>query len=150
MFGLFRKKETTVTLSVVELAGAGYCAVAGESHYQEALNATRGVCSGTHEGHPAFTAVLVPEPHNPYDANAIAVWSPRGKLGYLPRDDADDYGELFDEIMRRGYDGGTCQAFLTGGEPGKPSYGVVLRLADAETCLDELDEDPPDPRDATT
>lgn len=137
MFGLFKKKAKGFTLSLLELPSDGFCAVAGESHYQEALRATRSICEGEFEGRPCFTAALVPEPENEYDSNAIAVYSPQGKLGYLPRERAYEYRELFHELLTRGYHGGGCPAHLTGGEPGK-SYGVVLRLADPETCLDEI------------
>lgn len=138
MFGLFRKKAKGFTLSLLELPSDGFCAVAGESHYQEALRATRSICEGEFEGRPCFTAALVPEPENEYDANAIAVYSPTGKLGYLPRDRAGDYRRLFVELTRRGYHGGGCAAHLTGGDGGK-SFGVVLRLADVDDCLDALD-----------
>lgn len=139
MFGLFKKKAKGSTLSLLELPSDGFCAVAGESHYQEALRATRSICEGEFEGRPCFTAALVPEPENEYDSNAIAVYSPQGKLGYLPRERAYEYRELFHELLTRGYHGGGCAAHLTGGETGK-SYGVVLRLADPETCLDEIRE----------
>ena len=135
---LGRKKETTVALSLVELCDDGFCAVAGESHYQEALRATRGACTETFEGRPSFTAALVPEPDNDYDENAVAVYSPQGKLGYLPRDTAREYREVFAEVTRRGSNGGACGAHLTGGEPGKKFFGVVLRLALPEICLEEL------------
>lgn len=137
MFGLFRKKKA-FTLSLLELPSDGFCAVAGESHYQEALRATKGICSESFEGRPSFTAALVPERDNQYDGNAVAVYSPQGKLGYLPRDRAYEYRELFSELVKRGYHGGGCAAHLTGGGAGK-SYGVVLRIADPDTCLDELD-----------
>lgn len=93
MFNLFKRKPTleqnsTLELSLVELCEDGYCAVVGESYYQDALRATGRVCSAGGEGRPAFTAALVPEPENPYDSNAIAVYSPRGKIGHLSRDDA--------------------------------------------------------------
>ncbi len=42
-----------------------------------------------------FEAQLVPMPDNPYDANAVAVVSPHGQVGYLPRDDAAQYEEVF-------------------------------------------------------
>lgn len=137
-FGLFKKKPKGFTLSLLELPSDGFCAVAGESHYQDALRATKDICLESFEGRPAFTAALVPEPDNEYDGNAIAVYSPQGTLGYLPRERAYEYRELFGELLRRGYHGGGCGAHLTGGERGK-SYGVVLRLADPDTCLDELD-----------
>jgi hypothetical protein len=139
--GFFKKKkETTVSLSLLELPGDGFLAVVGESHCQDALRATREVCTEEFEGRPAFTAALVAEPENSYDSNAIAVWGPRGRLGYLSRDDAVEYREVFDEIRRRGEEGGACGAHLTGGDAGK-SYGVVLRLADPDDCMTDLAED---------
>jgi len=138
--GFFKRKQTSVSLSLLELPGDGFLAVVGESHCQDALRATSEVCNETFEDRPSFTAALVPEPDNPYDSNAIAVWGPRGRLGYLSRDDALDYREVFEEIRRRGEDGGACGAHLTGGDAGK-SFGVVLRLADADECLTELVEE---------
>ena len=135
--GFFKRKPTKVSLSLVELPGDGFLAVVGESQCQDALRATHEVCTDKFEGRPAFTAALVPEPDNPYNENAIAVWGPRGRVGYLSHDDALDYREVFEEIRRRGENGGACGAHLTGGDSGK-SYGVVLRLADPEHCLTEV------------
>lgn len=141
MFGLFKKKTKGFTLSLLELSSDGFCAVAGESHYQEALRATRDICSETFEGRPSFTAALVPERDNKFDGNAIAVYSPQGKLGYLPRERAYEYRELFDELLTRGFQGGGCAAHLTGGERGK-SFGVVLRVANVDACVRALAEGP--------
>lgn len=138
----FGRKPKGVELSLVRLCEDGFCAVAGESHYQDALRRTRPICTETFEDRPAFTAALVPEPHNEYDTNAVAVYSPEGKLGYMPRDMARSYRPVFVEVIRRGFEGGACGAHLTGGEPGKEFFGVVLRLADPETCLEELAADP--------
>src|SRR5262245_6205798 len=138
MLNFFRKRQKAVSLNVIELCGDGYCSVVGESHYQDALRATSETCERGSSGRRTFTAVLVAEPRNPYDANAIAVFSPQGKLGYLSRDDAIEYQQVIEEVGRRGYNGGACEAYLTGGEPGKPSFGVVLRLADPFECLAEL------------
>ena len=138
---LFKRRRNelhSATLSLVELCGDGYCAVVGESHYQDALRRTATICTPGEEGRPSFQAVLVAEPNNEYDPNAIAVYSTHGKLGYLSRDTAVEYREVFAEIKRMGSDGGGCTGLLNGGEPGKPSYGVTLLLADPETCLDEL------------
>lgn len=138
---LFRRKRSeppSVTLSLLELCGDGYCGVVGESHYQDALRRTATICTPGEEGRPSFQAILVAEPNNPYDPNAIAVYSTYGKLGYLSRHDADEYTEVFAEIARAGSDGGGCTGLLNGGQPGKPSYGVTLLLADPDTCLVEL------------
>jgi hypothetical protein len=138
---LFRRKRSelpSVTLSLLELRGDGYCAVVGESHYQDALRRTATICTPGEEGRPSFQAILVAEPNNPYDPNAIAVYSTYGKLGYLSRQDAAEYAEVFAEIAQAGSEGGGCAALLNGGQPGKPSYGVTLLLADPDTCLVEL------------
>jgi hypothetical protein len=141
VFNLFKKRAKEMKLSLIELSSEGYCAVVGESHYQEALRATRESCVIGPDGRPDFTAVLVPEPHNPYDSNAVAVHSSEGKLGYLSRENAAEYRDVFDEVIRLGYDGAACDAHLTGGEPGKPSFGVVLLLAEPSTCFAELRAD---------
>ncbi len=138
MFNLFKRKVRTADLRLIELCADGYCAVVGESYYQDALLATRGICTTCPEDRPMFTAALVPEPENPYDSDAIAVYSSAGKVGHLSRDHAQGYQPVLKEVTRRGSQGGACDAYLTGGEPGKPSFGVVLRLADPVTCLADL------------
>lgn len=138
MLDIFRKTPKTLKLEVIELCQDGYCAVVGESYYQEALRATSVICMPGPEERPTFTAVLIAEPDNPYDANAIAVYSPQGKLGHLSRDNALAYRPVLEEVARLGYSGGACEAHLTGGQPDKPSFGVVLRLAEPDDCLAEL------------
>jgi hypothetical protein len=76
----------------------------------------------------------VPEPYNPYDANAIGVHGPTGKVGYLAREDAARYVGTFDVLRKRGYDGGSCTGLLNGGDRDRPSLGVVLTLAYPEIC----------------
>ena len=85
--------------------------------------------------------MLVAEPDNPYDMNAIVVYSADGKVGYSPRDDAPAYRPVFDEIARHGCRAGVCTGRLVGGTPTKPYFGVVLRLSDPDTCLDELEHE---------
>lgn len=131
-------RQASIHLSCLELCGDGYCAVVGESFYQKALRATSLRCTTSADGRPSFTAVLVAEPNNPYDSNAIAVYSPAGKVGHLSREDALLYQGVVTEVARRGYQGGACSAHLTGGQPDKPFLGVVLQLADPDDCLDEL------------
>jgi hypothetical protein len=137
--GFFTRKPRALELSVVELAGDAHCAVAGESFYGEAIAKTLPTCWSDDEDDRVFRAILVAEPNNEYDANAVGVWSSFGKLGHMSRDDAALYRPLFDEIRRRGYDGGFCEAVVRGGTPNKPNIGIVLRLSRPEICLDELD-----------
>ena len=139
MFKLLKRRQRQVEPSLLELSSEGYCRVVGESHYQEALRATASSCSLSEDGRRTFTAALKHEPNNPYDANAVGVWSSAGKVGHLARDDAVVYRDVLDSVARKGYDGLACRAHLTGGEPDKPSLGIVLRLADPESCLAELE-----------
>lgn len=137
--GLFTRKERKVAFSVIELAGGARCAVHGESYCGPAINHTLKICWGDDEDDRVFDAFLIPEPDNEFDANAVGVWSSVGRVGYLPRDDAVEYRPLFDEIRRRGFDGGGCVAVMRGGTPDKPNIGIVLRLSRPEICLAELD-----------
>lgn len=120
------------------LPDTSYQQVVGESFYQPALAETARICAPGEEDRRAFRAYLVAEPDNPYDADAVAVHSDRGKVGHLSREDAQDYKPVMDEVARLGFAGVTCVAFLNGGEPGKPSYGVVLKLAEPRGCAAHL------------
>jgi hypothetical protein len=137
--GLFTRKPRTAELSVVQLAGGAHCAVAGESFYGEAIAKTLPTCWSDGDDDRVFRAVLMAEPNNEFDSNAVGVWSSFGKLGHLPRDEAVLYRPLFEEIRRRGYDGGFCEAVMGGGTPDKPNIGIVLRLSRPQICLAELD-----------
>lgn len=74
MLSFFRKKPNSRPRRRVGLCEGGFCAVVGESYYQDALRATSEVCWSGPEGR-MFTATLVAEPENPHDANAIAIHS---------------------------------------------------------------------------
>lgn len=61
--------------------------IVGESVYQDALLAICG--SKTERGHEHYClATLKPEPRNPHDRNAVAVFILGKRVGYLSRDDA--------------------------------------------------------------
>ncbi|QEC49782.1 hypothetical protein FSW04_20880 [Baekduia soli] len=117
-----------------ELPPDGYRAVVGESFHQEALAATAPLCVPGEEGRPMFRAVLIAEPDNPYDPNAVAIHSAAGKVGHLSRADAVDYVPVLAALAERGLRAGGCHAFLNGG-PRDRTYGVVLRLSPAPDCL---------------
>ncbi|MFN3582930.1 HIRAN domain-containing protein [Phenylobacterium sp.] len=108
--------------------------VVGEAHYQAALDA---ICGGKcEEGHELeVVAELVPEPSNPHDANAVAVFIGGRKVGYLPRDIAYAWSE---GLRNRGSAGRrySCDAMIVGGwrrtkrsgQLDEGSYGVRLDL----------------------
>jgi hypothetical protein len=129
-----------VSVSALELPEDSHFAVHGESYRQPALAETARIARNEGDER-VFRAILVPEPDNPYDSNAIAVYSEVGQLGYLPRDVAPEFGSVFEAIEREGCRAGVCTGVLTGGTRGKPSYGVVLRLSGPQACLQEIEED---------
>lgn len=92
--------------------------VRGESHYQDALS---DLCGGKIEGGHKFAceADLVPEPDNPHDPNAVAVFIQGRKVGYLPRQSARRFGKA----AKR------CPAQIVGGwrdASGEGHFGVEL------------------------
>lgn len=88
-----RDASTDRGISYEELSelvpGAVVFNVAGTSHRQDALQG------------PAFApgepVKLIPEPKNPYDPNAVAVWDTnrRAHIGYVPADLAPTIGRIF-------------------------------------------------------
>ena len=109
---------------------AGECDfhIVGESNYQPELR--RVAKSGR-----SFMAVLLSEPNNPKDPNAIRVCAEGGRtVGYLSRDYAIDYREAFALLGKHGHVG-ACRAKLIGGVGEKKSFGVMLNLKDPETIL---------------
>jgi len=91
-------------VSVSLLSGQDDLEVVGELAYQAALWR---LCGGTPGDRVRcdIVAVLVPEPTNPYDANAIAVQIDSQVVGYLPRATAQEYLPGLQRLMavRRGY-----------------------------------------------
>jgi len=57
-----------------------YCKIAGAQHYPAALHGSL--------FKPGSTALLRPEPENPYDSNAVGIWDRSGSIqaGYIPAD----------------------------------------------------------------
>ena len=97
-----RQEVTAVSVSL--LGGQDDLEVVGELAYQDALWR---LSSGTlgDRIRRQIVAVLVPEPTNPYDANAIAVQIDGQVIGYLPRATAQEYLPGLQRLMsmRGGY-----------------------------------------------
>lgn len=87
--------------------------VVGESHYQDALSA---ICGGPCEDGHDFdcVALLVPEPNNPYDRNAVTVVVGGRKVAHLSRDEAIVHHR---ELTALGLNGRAvrCAAVINGG-----------------------------------
>ena len=75
----------------VLLDGGRDLEVVGESYYQENLWLVAGARPGGERVRVEITAVLVPEPDNPHDRNAVGVWVNGLKVGHLSRYDAQSY-----------------------------------------------------------
>jgi hypothetical protein len=135
----------------------GLLAIVGESHYQDELRALSrrtsnaapyrsdlaAYAADVADEEPDrrwFMAVLVREPENPYDSEAVAVHAKGGgKVGYLSRNDARRYGQVFKSLEKRGFDAAACPAMLNGG--GAKSFGVVLAISAPGPVLNDLTAD---------
>jgi hypothetical protein len=104
--------------------------VVGESMYQPALAAAAGGQAGGALGIPC-TAMLVPEPTNPADANAISVQIGGRTVGYLSRPNARSFRARLESATGM-VQPTSCGAIIRGGgqrESGETIfYGVWLDL----------------------
>ncbi len=111
------------------LQGSERLAVVGESFYRE--NLWRIVGGRPDDGQVRFpvTAVLSPDPTNPYDSNAVSVWVDGLQVGHLARADAGQYQRAIIELEQRyGCRIGLTGSIVGGGmrEDGPGSLGVFL------------------------
>lgn len=128
--------------------------VVGESHHQGSLEQIGGGKTVDGIARPDHTAILLPEPRNPYDPNAVRVILATkskgisGHCGYLAREDAVTYRSIINRIATAGLVT-ACQATLTGGwDRGRSdvgSIGVSLHLGTVADCEVELVKEPPEP-----
>lgn len=157
LFGRGTKSRTETAMAV---HASQLVKVVGESHRQDVLRKLAGRTSGSEpflddlSGRARkvadekadgrwFRAALIHEKNNEYDPNATSVWADGvGLVGYLSRDDAVDYQPVFEALDSHGCSVASCPAFLIGGEPGKPSYGVMLCLSSPDRICSELAETP--------
>ena len=73
---------------------------------------------------------------HPYDANAVAVATEHGVVGYLARDEAKSYQAVLQLLESHGYRGGACAAYGLRADNGM--WGVVLVLSGARKCMDHV------------
>jgi hypothetical protein len=99
--------------------------VVGVSNYQPAIMS---VTNAPPQGEFQWEgfAVLVPEPDNPHDANAVMVQIERQRVGYLSRANAELYLPQLRAMIEAGQTT-MCDAFVgRGGD--NPYLGVSLRV----------------------
>jgi hypothetical protein len=116
----------------------------GESRYQDALEAIAG--GHTEEGaHLETVAVLMPEPSNRYDRNAVQVLIGGRVVGYLSRENAEVLQPRILEMARRTRKAVACRALVVGGwDRGggdRGHFGVRLYLDPADFGVDADDLD---------
>ncbi len=117
---------------MVRLAGDGRLSVVGESHYQPALKvAARGrtVAEGDLDNAIPVNAVLVPEPKNKYDRNAVRVDVEGRTAGYVSRETAVLYQPVLLQLQAESKLG-WCPGRIMGG--GRRSYGIYLHMSPPE------------------
>jgi len=118
------------------LSTAGRVAIVGESLYQESIaEVARNSAAPGLDGAVAATAVLVPEPANRHDRQAVRVDLLRGDgsavtAGYLRGDHAGTYQPLLFELAERG-EVGSCPARIVG----ERHLCVHLHLGDPRLLL---------------
>ncbi len=131
---LFRKKAKKIYHEAQIRAGGEFdIDVVGESHYQDNLEI---VASESGRGwDDDLQAWVVPEPDNPHDKNACAIYIDDLKVGYLRRQNAKEFKELIKLLDLDKYSKIGVKARLVGGTNNKPSFGVILDMP----ALDSLD-----------
>ena len=106
--------------------GAFAFPVVGESHHQAVLADIAG--GRSQDSVKKFcAALLVPEPDNPYDPQAVAVYIGRAPVGFLSRAVTSEFLEA---LERSGYSRAACEAVIVGGWDRGPrdrgDFGVRL------------------------
>lgn len=115
--------------------------VVGTSRYRATLVALTG--GPRFEGiRGVYWAALVPEPNNPYDANAISVRIAGQVVGHIARAQAKTFKPVLDRLAsveRAAY----CRADIRGGWNRSPTdvgdYGINIYVADADSQGEMLD-----------
>lgn len=105
--------------------GTRKLSVVGESNYQDALMRVSGAPTSGEYRHDC-SALLVLEPGNPHDPNAVMVQVDGECVGYLSRHNARRFGPKVRKMIEAG-ETPTCMAFIGRG-PDHPNLGISLRI----------------------
>lgn len=112
---LFKKKPKVAIVAELHAKRDFHSKIAGTPNYQDALKKCK-------EGERLW---LLREPNNPYDPNAISVWSQSKEIiGYIKRDLAADLAPQMD----RGQWIEVKISELTGGTADKPTIGCNIHM----------------------
>jgi hypothetical protein len=114
---LFRRSGTEPG-SAILYAGREQLEVVGESFHQSNLERT------VRKHGRSVEAILMPEPHNEYDANAVAILVDDLIVGHLPREVAANYQGAITQLMSRTGKSVAVTGEIVGGDPGH--FGIWL------------------------
>lgn len=124
-----KPQDKTVSVSVADMGTGDFSqAIVGESHYQDQL---RAIAAGrTAKGESVeFRVVLIPEPTNRYDPNAVAIYAVDGGIvGYLSREDAEEYQPAIAAFIKTRGEYPSCNAMMAGGRGDKETIGIWLDI----------------------
>ena len=132
--------QPTVDVRDVLVPGGDILEVVGTASHQEGLAIVAGGGADS-VGDVEKWAHLIPEPDNPWDRNAVAVYIDGRKVGYLPRESAGAYAALLGQLWAGSRSRAVCRAVISGGwrqlqsqvgtvtSVDEPQLGVRLALA---------------------
>ena len=125
----FGGRERKQTIAAVDIGTGDFNQpIVGEASYQDEL---RRIAAGrTQRGERVeFRVVLISEPNNKYDRNAVAVHAENGGvIGYLSREDAREYQPAITALMKSRGSYPCCNAVMAGGQGTKANIGVWLDI----------------------
>jgi len=122
--------------------------VVGEGSYQGSLERLAGGRTIDGPVNRDHSAILMPEPSNPYDPNAVRVVvltasAGGAMIGYLSREDAVAYRPVIDRLAAQGRLA-ACRASIGGGwdrgSGDRGNFGVRLSVGAPDALMKELDE----------
>lgn len=126
---LFRKSGTEPGSSIL-YAGRERLEVVGESFHQNDLVRT------VKKHGRLVEAILMPEPDNEYDSNAVAVLVDGLNVGHLPREVAAIYQPAITKLMSRTGKSVAVSGEILGGDRARPTFGIWL-MHDSSAVLRE-------------
>lgn len=126
LFGQPAREETPIEQmpEIIRLTKGGFFEVVGEAQFQDALETIcggRDVFSAEHQ----CQAILIPEPNNPVDPNAVQIVIDRKVVAYLARQHAIEYHQHI------GMRASICDAKIVGGWDDGDTvghFGVKLKI----------------------
>ena len=104
--------------------------IVGENHRRDAVRDVFRAHGGRSGGETAAEAVLVPEPGNPYDRNAVRVDIDGKAVGYLPREDAARYADVLQRMILAGLAPLTTARLWARNDSGTWRSRITLDLAE--------------------